>query len=310
MSRARLVFAGTTEFAATILDTLIGRADHEVVAVYTQPDRPAGRGRQLHASPVKQLAQMRAIPVFQPEKLVAPEVLVQFTALRPDLLIVAAYGLLLPQRMLDAPRFGSLNVHASLLPRWRGAAPIQRALLAGDTETGITIMRIFAALDAGPILLQRRFPIEPTATGGSLEDNLAVIGAAALLEAITQTLSGCAEPREQDPDLVCYARKIDKADRNLNWTEPAVALERRIRALLPRPAATVTLGDQICKVLSAEAMPGRCSPPGSIVASGSAGIDIATGAGVLRVKRLQPPGKREMTADEFLRGHALPDTAT
>ncbi len=303
MTRARLVFAGTTEFAATILDTLVGGSGHEVVAVYTQPDRPAGRGRQLHASPVKLLAQQHAIPVFQPEKLVAPEVQDQFTSLRPDLLIVAAYGLMLPQRMLDTPRFGSLNVHTSLLPRWRGAAPIQRALLAGDSETGVTIMRIVAALDAGPIVLQRSLPIEATATGGSLESTLAVIGAAALLEAIAQTLSGCAEPHPQDPKSVCYAHKIDKADRILTWSEPAVALERRV------PAATVALGDQICKVLAAEAMPGPSAPPGSIVAAGAAGIDIATGEGVLRVKRLQPPGKREMSADDFLRGHALPGTA-
>jgi methionyl-tRNA formyltransferase len=310
VSRARLVFAGTTEFAATILDTLIRRSGHELVAVYTQPDRPAGRGRRLHASPVKLLAQLHAIPLMQPVKLAGPEVHDQFRSLRPDLFIVAAYGLIVPQAMLDVPHFGGLNVHASLLPRWRGAAPIQRALLAGDAATGVTIMRIVAALDAGPIVLQRSLPIDATATGGSLEGNLAEVGAEALLDAITQTLLGCAETREQDPTLVCYAHKIDKADRTLCWAESAVALERRVRALLPRPAAVVTLAGQICKVLAAQMIPGRYSLPGSIVTCSADGIDIATGDGALRITRLQPPGKREMTAAEFLHGHSLPSTAT
>ncbi|MCC6202087.1 MAG: methionyl-tRNA formyltransferase [Gammaproteobacteria bacterium] len=310
MTTARLVFAGTTEFAAAILDTLLRGSGHEVIAVYTQPDRPAGRGRQPHSCPVKQLALAHSVKVLQPDGLRDPAVLSEFASFRPDLLIVAAYGLLLPQAVLDAPRLGCLNVHASLLPRWRGAAPIQRALLAGDSETGISIMRIVAALDAGPIILQRRLPIEPSATTGSLEQLLASLGAEALQEGIAQTLAARAVAREQDPKLMCYAHKIDKADRVLHWDEPAVALERRVRALLPRPAATVNFDGIICKVLWARVLAGNDAPPGTIVNSGAAGIDVATGDGLLRLTHLHPPGKREMTAAEFIRGHALPRSAT
>lgn len=305
MSTARVVYAGTTEFAATILSALLAQRRPEVVAVYTQPDRPAGRGRKPQSSAVKRLAESRSIPTIQPVTLRAPSAVAQLQALRPDLLIVAAYGLLLPQAVLDVPRHGCLNVHASLLPRWRGAAPIQRALLSGDRETGVTIMRMVAELDAGPILSRHSCVIEPMATAGSLEQRLATLGADALLEIMDRVLDDRATATEQDPAQVCYAQKIDKADRILNWSEPATALERRVRALLPRPAATVTFDGETCKILGALVCSGQ-GTPGQILAVGTEGIDIATGAGALRLTRLHPPGKREMSATEFARGRALP----
>lgn len=301
-ARPRAVFAGTPAFAVPSLECLTDHGGVEVVAVYTQPDRRAGRGRKAQASPVKRLAESRSIPVVQPQTLKDPESRATFLALEADLLVVAAYGLILPDAVLAAPRL-ALNVHASLLPRWRGAAPIQRAIMAGDTETGISMMRVVAALDAGPVLLQRSCAITPTDTGGTLHDKLAVLGAACLRKTIDDFLAGTPPETPQDERLVCYAEKITAADRALDWTASAATLARRVRALNPVPAATMTLAETPIKVWEAVALDGPVdAAPGRIVTFGDAGIDIATSDGLLRITRLQAPGKRPLSAAEFVNG--------
>ena len=292
-ARPRAVFAGTPEFAVPSLECLARHDGVDVVAVYTQPDRRAGRGRKAQASPVKRVAESLSIPVMQPQTLKDPAAQAEFVALDADLLVVAAYGLILPDAVLAAPRL-AVNVHASLLPRWRGAAPIQRAIMAGDAETGISMMRVVAALDAGPVLSQRRCAITPTETGGTLHDKLATLGATCLRR-LHQT--------PQDDSLVCYAEKITAADRVLNWRESAPALARRVRALNPVPAATMSLNETPIKVWEAVALDEHvAASPGRIIAFSDDGIDIATADGILRVTRLQPPGKRPLSAAEFVNG--------
>ena len=301
-ARLRAIFAGTPEFAVPSLECLAKHASIELVAVYTQPDRRSGRGRQAQASPVKRVAQALSIPVVQPQSLKDPEAQAEFVALRADLLVVAAYGLILPATLLATPRL-ALNVHASLLPRWRGAAPIQRAIMAGDAETGISMMRVVEALDAGPVLLQRACTITHADTGGTLHDKLAVLGAACLQETVDDFLADRLNETPQDENLVCYAAKITPADRALNWAESAPELARRIRALNPVPAATMTLHETPVKVWEAHALTASAdAAPGQIVAFSDTGIDIATADGVLRVTRLQPPGKRPLSAAEFVNG--------
>lgn len=304
--RSRALFAGTPEFAVPSLECLAAHSGIELVAVYTQPDRRAGRGRQAQASPVKRVARSLSVPVVQPQSLKDPEAQAEFVRWRADLLVVAAYGLILPGDLLVAPRL-AVNVHASLLPRWRGAAPIQRAIMAGDTETGISMMRVVEALDAGPVLLQRAVDITETETGGTLHDKLAGLGASCLHETVDDFLADQLQETPQDENLVCYAEKITAADRLLNWAESATALARRVRALNPVPAATMTLRETPIKVWEAVALGASGdSAPGQVVAFGERGIDIATAAGVLRVTRLQPPGKRPLSAAEFVNGfHAL-----
>jgi len=301
--RLATVFAGTPDFAVPSLEVLLQRADIDLRAVYTQPDRPAGRGRRLTASPVKRRALDAGLPVEQPEHLKSAADLEILSGYAPELLVVAAYGLLLPAPVLALPRY-PINVHASLLPRWRGAAPIQRALLAGDRQTGISIMRIVQKLDAGPVWLQRTCPIDAHDTGGSLHDKLARLGADALAAALDLLASGAVEEQVQDEALVTYAGKVTTADRELDFAAPASALERRVRAFNPAPGARARLGSLAVKVLAARLVDANCGDvPGTIVARSAKGIDVACGEGLLRVTELQPPGKQAMTAAAFLNGY-------
>lgn len=300
----RVLFAGTPAFAVPSLQALIDLPETRVVAVYTQPDRAAGRGRQLKASEVKQLALARGIPVEQPLTWRDDATLASIAAWQPDLLVVAAYGLIVPQAGLDIPRLGAINVHASLLPRWRGAAPIQRAIMAGDAQTGVTIMRVVRQLDAGPMLHRVACPIEADDTAGSLEDRLARLGAAALSATVRALLAGAVTEEPQAEEGVTYAQKITREDRDIDWRREATALARQVRALNPAPLAfTESLGMPL-NVLGAVALP-RTAPaaPGTLLAASAEGIDVACGAGTLRIQLLQPQGKREMTARDFMNGY-------
>ena len=301
----RIVFAGTPEFAVPCLRALI-EAKLGVIAVYTQPDRPAGRGRKLTASPVKETALAHRLPVLQPEGLRGSEAAAELGAFDPDLMVVVAYGLLLPRAILAAPRLGCINVHASLLPRWRGAAPIQRAILAGDDETGVTIMGMEAGLDTGPMYLTRKIPIAPRETGGTLHDKLAVLGAEALMAALPGILYGSLTPVTQDDGLATYAKKLSKEEALIDWQRPAIEIDRMIRAFDPWPMAETRLGGATLRLWASE-LPGltTSAEPGRVVATSKAGIDVATGEGVLRLTRLQPPGKRAMSAAELLNARRL-----
>ena len=303
MAKLRVIFAGTPDFAAASLKPLIGHPDLELVAVYTQPDKPAGRGQQVRQGAVKALATTHGLRVEQPRSLRDAASIQGFAELGADLLVVAAYGQILPLAVLEAPRLGALNVHASLLPRWRGAAPIQRALMAGDTETGITIMRVVEKLDAGPMLLARRCPIEANETGGSLHDKLAVLGGEALLVAIDQILHDRVVETPQDEAGVTYARKIERADRSLDWRETATGLERRIRALAPSPVAMANLqGLELGIVRARASRDGEPLGPGEI-RLGPASLEVGTGEGALELLEVQPAGKARMEIREFLNGY-------
>jgi methionyl-tRNA formyltransferase len=311
MPAARILYAGTPEFAVPALSALID-SRHEVVAVYTQPDRPAGRGRQPAASPVKRLAVDAGLPVLQPVTLKDPDVQAAVAAWHADLLVVAAYGLILPQAVLDAPRLGCVNIHASLLPRWRGAAPVQRALLAGDETTGISIMRMEAGLDTGPVYRQRPLAIAPTDTAGSLTARLAGLGAEALLEALPGILDGSTRPQPQDPGATTYACKVTKDEARIDWHRPALEIERVVRAFDPWPVAQTRLGDEVLRIWSATLPPATGAPasaePGRVQQCGPEGIDVLTGDGLLRITELQAPGKRRMAARDFLNARRLGDT--
>ncbi|MCJ0972319.1 methionyl-tRNA formyltransferase [Pseudomonas sp. PS1] len=288
----RIVFAGTPEFAAQHLQALLD-ANRQVVAVYTQPDRPAGRGQKLMPSPVKQLAQSRGIPVFQPSTLRAPEAQAELAALQADLMVVVAYGLILPQAVLDLPRLGCINSHASLLPRWRGAAPIQRAIEAGDSESGVTVMQMEAGLDTGPMLLKVTTPISAIDTGGSLHDRLATLGAQALVEAVAALEAGTLVGEVQDDALATYAHKLNKEEARLDWTRPAVELERRVRAFHPWPICHAGLDDATLKVHAARAAAGQ-GTPGQILEASREGLEVACGEGSLLLTRLQMPGGKPL----------------
>ncbi|MEA3274582.1 MAG: methionyl-tRNA formyltransferase [Pseudomonadota bacterium] len=306
MPPLKIIFAGTPDFAVSALEALI-EGGLDVTAVYTQPDRPAGRGRKLTASPVKTAALAHGLAVHQPRSLRDPQAVAALRGHKADLMVVVAYGLLLPQAVLDAPRLGCVNVHASLLPRWRGAAPIQRAILAGDRESGVTIMRMEAGLDTGPMYLISRTPIAPGETGGSLHDKLAQLGASALLEALPGIADGTLIPEPQDDALATYAKKLQKEEAGVDWHRPAVELDRMIRAFDPWPVAQTRLGDSTLRLWGSEPLAGDAAgaPPGSVIAAHKGGIDVATGDGILRITHLQPTGKRPMTAAEFLNARKL-----
>lgn len=300
----RLVFAGTPDFAAAHLQALLEWQAHEIVGVYTQPDRPAGRGKKATASPVKQLALANGLAVFQPLNFKTEGDRQALAALRPDLMIVVAYGLILPQAVLGIPRLGCVNVHASLLPRWRGAAPIQRAIEAGDRETGVTIMQMDAGLDTGAMLEVARCPIDANTTSASLHEQLARLGGPALQRAITDLAAGTAQPQQQDDALSNYAPKISKAEAALDFSQSAEVLDRKIRAFNPFPCAYTQCGQARIRVWQAQPLAGSAAEPGTIVRADKNGIVVACGSGALNLLTLQMPGARAMSAAELLNGKA------
>lgn len=300
-----IVFAGTPEFAVPTLAALVS-STHRVLAAYTQPDRPAGRGQQVTASPVKRYALEHGIPVEQPSTLRDPDTVERLKHWSADVIVVVAYGLLVPKDALTAARLGCINVHASLLPRWRGAAPIHRVILAGDAQTGVAIMRMEEGLDTGPILLERATVIGERDTSGSLHDRLAALGAQALLDALPGLASGTISERAQPRDGVTYASKIRKEEARIDWSQAAAAIDRQVRAFNPWPIAETTLRRQQLRVW--EAMPIALrgeAQPGTVVATSEAGIDVATSSGSLRLTRVQLAGRKPMSAAEFLRAHRM-----
>jgi methionyl-tRNA formyltransferase len=308
--RLDLVFAGTPQFAVPTLRALCA-SGHRVRAVYTQPDRCAGRGRRPRPSPVKTLALECGLDVEQPPTLREEAVQAGLRALGADALIVVAYGLLLPPAVLAIPRLGCLNVHASLLPRWRGAAPIPRALLAGDSETGVSILQMEKGLDTGPILARSSCSIGPDDTAARLAERLAAQGADLLLETLDRLVQGGVQLLAQDPARACYAPKLSKAEAVLDWRHPAPELERRVRAFDPWPVAQTCLEDgTVLRIWRARALPlvPGGPPPGSVLDAGAAGIDVAAGEGVLRLLEMQLPGGRRLDAGAFLAGHAIAGT--
>lgn len=303
----RLVFAGTPEFSVPCLDA--AAAQGEVVAVYTQPDRPAGRGRALAESPVKQRAKQLGIAVFQPATLRDAEAQAQLRALKPDLLVVVAYGLILPQAVLDIPTYGGWNVHASLLPRWRGAAPIQRAIEAGDTETGVDLMRMEKGLDTGPLLRRRATPISDSDTGGSLHDRLSRLGAEVLAEGLEELRAGRPPQATAQPaEGITYAHKLDKAEAKLDWTQPAAVLARKVRAFTPWPIAECELagerlrvhGAQPLGVAEAQQIGTAVAAPGTLLAATREGLVVACGEGALRLTQVQREGGKPQPVADFL----------
>ena len=278
-------------------------AGHDIALVLTQPDRPAGRGLRPLASPVKRFATARRIPVLQPPSLKGAQELEDVCAQRPDALVVAAYGLLLPQELLDAGRFGALNIHASLLPRWRGAAPIQRALLAGDRETGVSIMQMDAGLDTGPVLMRKRIAIAVDDDAGTLHDKLSALGAEAIVAALDDIAAGAAHALPQPEDGVTYAPKIDKRETRLDWSRPAAELERAVRAFRPSPGAFALLDGAPVKIWRAEVIEAKGEP--GTAALRNEKLVVACGQGALAVSELQRAGARRLSASEFLRGRPL-----
>lgn len=300
MNKLKLIFAGTPDFAARHLAALLS-SDHEVVAVYTQPDKPAGRGQKLMASPVKELALAHQLPVYQPASLRNEEAQTELKALGADLMVVVAYGLILPKLVLDAPRLGCINVHGSLLPRWRGAAPIQRSIWAGDAETGVTIMQMDVGLDTGAMIRKVTCPIAPDETSASLYDKLAELGPQALVETLNAMAAGNAVAEQQDDAQANYAQKLSKEEARIDWSMDAVAIERCIRAFNPWPISWFEVADQTIKVWQAEALEAEHGQhAGTLLKADKQGIDIATGHGILRLLTLQPPGKKAMSASDLL----------
>lgn len=305
----RIVYAGTPDFAVPALSALIA-SEHEVVAVYTQPDRPAGRGREPRPSPVKRIALEQGVPVFQPESLKLADDQAVLRELDADLMVVAAYGLLLPKAVLQIPRLGCINIHASLLPRWRGAAPIQRAILAGDSVTGITIMQMDEGLDTGAMLARAECDIAPEDTGASLHDRMMQLGGQVLMATLPALLRNEIVPEPQDESLATYASKLNKQEADIDWTQAATQIERSVHAYNAWPVAFTqwrrknkleTLRVWSALVTDTESR----AAPGSVLLAGRDGIDVATGAGVLRLLQVQPAGKRLMSAADFVNAYSL-----
>lgn len=300
MNKLKLIFAGTPDFAARHLAALLS-SDHEVVAVYTQPDKPAGRGQKLTASPVKELALAHDLPVYQPASLRNEEAQAELAALGADLMVVVAYGLILPKAVLDTPRLGCLNVHGSLLPRWRGAAPIQRAIWAGDSETGVTIMQMDVGLDTGAMIRKVSCPIASDETSASLYDKLAELGPQALVDTLDAMAAGDTTAEAQDDALANYAQKLSKEEARIDWSMEAVAIERCIRAFNPWPISWFEVAGQTIKVWQAEVIDSdHGQSAGTLLKADKQGIDVATGKGVLRLLTLQPPGKKAMSVPDLL----------
>lgn len=300
MTSLRIGFAGTPQFALPALRALLA-SRHRVVGVLTQPDRPAGRGRELRASPVKLLAQEARLPLAQPATLKTAEGRAALAEWRPELLVVVAYGLILPPVVLELPRYGCLNIHGSLLPRWRGAAPIQRSILAGDAETGVTIMQLDAGLDTGPVLLERRHPIGIHDTAGDVHDALSELGAAALIEAIDGLVTHELIPRPQPVTGISYAAKIEKSEARIDWSASATDVDRRIRAFNPWPVAETVFAGETLRVLRAAVATngGEHAAPGTLLGLAEDGLRVACGQGVLAVRELQRAGKRPVSARDF-----------
>lgn len=303
----RIIFAGTPEFAVPSLRMLLTSKEvttkHQVCAVYTQPDRPAGRGRKLQPGPVKEVALGANIPVFQPESLKSELEIIRFKDLKPDLMVVVAYGMILPQAILDIPKYGCINVHGSLLPRWRGAAPIQRALMAGDVKTGITIMRIIHKLDAGDMLHKEEYAISDTDTSGDLYHKLSGLGAVGLEKVMMQLESGSLIAEKQDENLVTYAEKLTKNEAELDWAQSAEVLDRKIRGLNPWPVAQTTYEGQILRIWHAEPLESSHKlDPGKVICTNKT-LDVATGNGLLRLHEVQLPGGKRLPIQAFLNSH-------
>ncbi len=294
----RLIFMGSPDFSVPVLEALVA-AGHDIAAVYCQPPRPAGRGKQERPTPVQARAEALGLPVRHPATLKTPEALAEFAALDAEVAVVVAYGLILPQAVLDAPERGCLNIHASLLPRWRGAAPIHRAIMAGDAETGICIMAMEAGLDTGPVLLRARTPIGAEETTAMLHDRLSAMGAAAIVDALARLDSLTPEPQ---PEIgVTYAHKIDKAEARIDWTRPAIEVDRQIRGLSPFPGAWTTLAGKRLKLLASRVVAGT-GAPGAVLD----GLTLACGSGAVQVDQVQAEGRARQDAASFLRGTAVP----
>ena len=302
MNSLKIVFAGTPEFASAHLQAILD-SHHDVVAVYTQPDRPAGRGRKLTPSPVKELASQHDIPVYQPKSLKDEAAQQELAELNADLMIVVAYGLILPQAVLDTPEYGCINVHGSLLPRWRGAAPIQRAIAAGDKQSGVTIMQMDAGLDTGDMLIKASCPILENDTSSDLHDRLIEVGQPALIEAVNAIADDSLSAEKQNDDDACYAHKMSKEEAHLDWASPAEDLCCKVRAFNPWPVATTTFEDLTLRIWEASLLaeaPESGTKPGVILKADKEGLDIACQRGILRVTKLQLPGSKAMSVSDLL----------
>lgn len=300
----KVVFCGTGDIGAPALEALLARGRHTVIGVITQPDKPAGRDLKPRQSAIKRLALAHNLPVQQPENLRSPSAIDDLRGLAPDIMVVAAYGQILSSVVLGIPPFGCVNLHASLLPRHRGASPIQATILGGDTESGISVMQMDEGLDTGPVLLQKKIHLPPSITAGELHDCLAALAVPALLEALDGLAAGTLRPVPQDPAAATTCGKLRKPDGFLRWQLPAPALERTVRAMSPWPGAFLSIGGGIIKVHSAT-VADASAPPGTVVSAGTAGLEVAAATGSLLITRLQGPGRRAMPAGDFLRGHPV-----